>query len=345
MKQFLVEESERIEILKRHRLLAEQTTNNSKEIIMAGFSAGCFGQKGSQDPYFGIIESPKGSGNFVFQKATNDATMKSQGYVVVRIRPDNTFYYVKPGKNGQPSEFTQPRPLLKPCPAMANFGKKTEDQVNNEYLIAQYKKDNWADIEDLRTKGVDTRELSNSAIWEMVPVGNVKLYRKKGTATGTMDEKEAVRNQWVKKLRDDDGIIVNPTDIEKDKYQSVELYKINYSGLPEGLFSPNQLVYLDPTKADPSLLKDKQENESMDRKGCKETIERFYNEFKRTKGRQITNRGLVIRMKDQAQFCKNEFEGRWGIGGGKFDDMIQTLMGRKTGGPTSSGDDSIFRLQ
>jgi hypothetical protein len=83
----------------------------------------------------------------------------------------------------------------------------------------------------------------------------------------------------------------------------------------------------------------------MDRKGCKETIERFYNEFNRTKGRQITNRGLIQRMKDQAQFCKNEFEGKWGIGGGKFDEMIKVLSGRTNRGPSSSGDDSMFRLQ
>jgi len=343
MKNFLVEESERIEILKKHKLIVEQKTNNSKAIIEAGMSAGCFGQKGS-DPYFGMIESPVGSGNWVFQKKANDPTMIGQGYIVVRIRPDNTYYYVKPGKNGQQSEFSAVRPLPKPCPAMANFGKKTEDQVNNEYLITQYKKDKWATTEELRAQGVDTRELSNSTIWEMVPVGNVKLYRKKGTATGTMDDKENIKKQWVDKLRKD-GYIVNPTDTEKDNYQYVELYKINYSGLPEGLFSPNQLVYIDPKLADPKILQDKQEGETMKRKECKETIQRFFKEFERSKGRQITNRGLVQRMKDQAQFCKNEFEGQWGIGGGKFDDMIQTLMGRKTGGPTSSGDDSIFRLQ
>jgi hypothetical protein len=343
MKNFLVEEKERIEILKRHKLLVEQTKNNSQEIIRAGFTAGCFGQKGN-DRYWGIIESPKGSGNYVFQKSTNDATMKSQGYVVVRIKPDNTFYYVKPGQNGLPSEFTQPRALLNPCPAMANFGKKTEDQVNNEYLIAQYKKDKWATPEELRTQSVDIRELSNNTIWQSVTVGNVKLYKKVGTATGTMDDKEEVRKQWVEKLRKD-GYIVNPTDTEKDNYQYVELSKINYSGLPSGLFPTSQLVYLDPSKTDPKILQDKQENESMDRKGCKETIERFYNEFNRTKGRQITNRGLIQRMKDQAQFCKNEFEGKWGIGGGKFDEMIKVLSGRTNRGPSSSGDDSMFRLQ
>jgi hypothetical protein len=338
MKNFLVEESERIKILQRHKLIVEQQMPESYNKLMAGWKAGCFGQKGN-DQYFGLIKA--GNGDWVFQKTTGNQAMKNQGLVLLRIRPDGMYY----NTDLKLSRFTTPQPLPNPCPAMTNYGKKSEDEVNNEYLIAQYKKDKWATTEDLRAQGVDTRELSNSNIWQVVTVGNVKLYKKVGTASGTMDDKEAVKNQWIKKLRDDDGIIVNPTDVEKDKYQSVELYKINYSGLPEGLFSPNQLVYLDPTKADPSLLKDKQENESMDRKGCKETIERFYNEFQRTKGRQITNRGLIIRMKDQAQFCKNEFEGKWGIGGGKFDEMIKVLSGRRSGGPSSSGDDSMFRLQ
>jgi hypothetical protein len=337
MKNFLVEESERIEILKRHKLVVEQQMPESYNKLMAGWQAGCFGQKGN-DPYFGLIKTS--NGDWVFQKTTGNQALKNQGLVILRIRPDGMYY----NTDTKLTRFTTPQPLPNACPAMTNYGKKTEDQVNNEYLIAQYKKDKWATPEELRTQGVDIRELSNNTIWQSVTVGNVKLYKKVGTATGTMDDKEEVRKQWVEKLRKD-GYIVNPTDTEKDNYQYVELSKINYSGLPSGLFPTSQLVYLDPSKTDPTILQDKQENESMDRKGCKETIERFYNEFNRTKGRQITNRGLIQRMKDQAQFCKNEFEGKWGIGGGKFDEMIKVLSGRTNRGPSSSGDDSMFRLQ
>jgi hypothetical protein len=337
MKNFLVEESERIEILKRHKLVVEQQMPESYNKLMAGWKAGCFGQKGN-DPYFGLIKTS--NGDWVFQKTTGNQALKNQGLVILRIRPDGMYY----NTDTKLTRFTTPQPLPNACPAMTNYGKKTEDQVNNEYLVAQYKKDKWATPEELRTQGVDIRELSNNTIWQSVTVGNVKLYKKVGTATGTMDDKEEVRRQWVEKLRKD-GYIVNPTDTEKDNYQYVELSKINYSGLPAGLFPTSQLVYLDPSKTDPTILQDKQENESMDRKGCKETIERFYNEFNRTKGRQITNRGLIQRMKDQAQFCKNEFEGKWGIGGGKFDEMIKVLSGRTNRGPSSSGDDSMFRLQ
>jgi len=255
MKNFLVEESERIEILKRHKLVVEQQMPESYNKLMAGWKAGCFGQKGN-DPYFGLIKTS--NGDWVFQKTTGNQALKNQGLVILRIRPDGMYY----NTDTKLTRFTTPQ----------------------------------------------------------------------------------VRKQWVEKLRKD-GYIVNPTDTEKDNYQYVELSKINYSGLPSGLFPTSQLVYLDPSKTDPTILQDKQENESMDRKGCKETIERFYNEFNRTKGRQITNRGLIQRMKDQAQFCKNEFEGKWGIGGGKFDEMIKVLSGRTNRGPSSSGDDSMFRLQ
>lgn len=331
MKQFLVEESERIQILQKHKSLLKEQTVTDTQKLEAGHRAGCFGTYPVPNGKIGMLSS----GQAVFSKPS-----KSKPGEFVRFLPNNTYYFYNPTTK----QSTQAFKNQNACPAMENLGKPTEDQVNNDYLIAQYKKDKWATTEELRAQGVDTRELSNSTIWEMVPVGNVKLYRKKGIATGTMDDKEQIRNQWVEKLRKD-GYIVNPTDTEKDNYQYVELYKINYSGLPEGLFSANQLVYIDPKLADPTILQDKQEGESMKRKECKETIERFYNEFKRSRGRQITNRGLVQRMKDQSQFCKNEFEGQWGIGGGKFDDMIQVLMGRKTGGPSSTGDDSIFRLQ
>jgi len=67
MKNFLVEESERIEILKRHKLVVEQQMPESYNKLMAGWKAGCFGQKGN-DPYFGLIKTS--NGDWVFQKTT-----------------------------------------------------------------------------------------------------------------------------------------------------------------------------------------------------------------------------------------------------------------------------------
>jgi hypothetical protein len=331
MKQFLVNESQRIEILNRHRSLLNEQTVTDTQRLEAGHKAGCFGTYPVPNFKIGTLSS----GQAIFSKPS-----KSKPGEFVRFLPNSTYYFYNPTTK----QSTQAFKLQNGCPAMENLGKPTEDQINNEYLIAQDKKDGFATVEELRAKGEDIRELANPQIWEKRQRGNVAVYKRVGTATGTMDDKVNVRNQWVQKLRKD-GYIVNPTDTEKDNYQYVELYKINYSGLPEGLFSPNQLVYIDPRLADATILQDKQENESMERKECKETIERFFNEFNRTKGRQITNRGLVQRMKDQAQFCKNEFEGKWGIGGGKFDEMIKLLSGRKSGGPSSSGDDSMFRLQ
>ena len=343
MKNFLVEESERIEILKRHRLLSEQT-NNSRDIIQAGISAGCFGQKGS-DVYFGMVESPKGSGNYVFQKGTNDATMKNQGYVVVRIRPDNTYYYVKPGQNGQPSEFTQPRPLPKPCAAMANFGKKTEQELDNEYKISLAKKGGFAELPELRAKGEDTSEITDPAVWETKgPFGNVTLYKRIGTTSGGMNQTDAQRNAWITKL-DQMGYSVNPENTEKESMIPVKLYGQKIPGLPEGLFPAEQIVYIKKGQTSGSRLSQSEKDSDVDRGTCKNRIENFYNKFMYSKGRPITDISTLNIAKDEAQFCKNKYEGKWGIGGGKFDDMIALLSGRKSGGPSSSGDDSIFRLQ
>lgn len=343
MKNFLVEESERIEILKRHKLVVEQKTNNSKAIIEAGESAGCFGQKGN-DPYFGKIESPTGSGNWVFQKKANDPTMVSQGYIVVRIRPDNTYYYVKPGKNGQQAQFGPVRALPKPCAAMANYGKKTEDQVNNDYLIKLAKDAGFLELAELRTKGEDITEINNSAVWEKKgPYGNVVLYKRRGTASGGMDQKDAQRKEWIGKL-DGLGYEVNPNDVDKETMIPVRLYGQKIPGLPEGLFPAEQIVYIRKGQTTGSRLAQSEKDQDVDRKTCKDRIENFYNKFMYSKGRPITDIATLNIARDEAQFCKNKYEGKWGIGGGKYDEMIQLLSGRKTGGPTSSGDDSIFRL-
>ncbi len=342
MKNFLVEESERIEILKRHKLVVEQKTNQSYQIIKAGYDAGCFGQKGNQT-YFAIVEAPVGSGNYVFQKDTNDALMKSQGFIVVRIRPDNQYYYYKPPKNGGP-QFTQPRPLLNPCTAMTNFGKKTEDQVNNDYLIKLAKDAGFLELAELRTKGEDITEINNSAVWEKKgPYGNVVLYKRRGTASGGMDQKDAQRKEWIGKL-DGLGYEVNPNDVDKETMIPVRLYGQKIPGLPEGLFPAEQIVYIRKGQTTGSRLAQSEKDQDVDRKTCKDRIENFYNKFIYSKGRPITDVTTLNIAKDEAQFCKNKYEGKWGIGGGKYDEMIQLLSGRKTGGPTSSGDDSIFRL-
>jgi hypothetical protein len=172
----------------------------------------------------------------------------------------------------------------------------------------------------------------------------VILYKKKGTQEGGMNDQNPIKAQWITYLKDQ-GYEVNPTDTEKENYNSRRLYDI-VKNVPQGVFPPDQMVWFSSSKnLDSDKLGDKQETEDIDRGSCKNTIERFYNEFIRTKGRQVTQTANLQKMKDQAQFCKNRWDGKWGIGGGKFEDMVKVLSGRTNRGPSSSGDDSIFRLQ
>lgn len=331
MKQFLVEESERIQILQNHKSLLKEQTVSDKQKLEAGYKAGCFGKF----PIDGYQIGNLASGQTVFSKPS-----KSKPGELVRFLPNNTYYFYNPTTKQSTQAFKNPTD----CPAMENLGKPTEDQVNNEYLIAQDKKDGFAEVGELRAKGEDIRELSNPQIWEKRQRGNVAVYKRVGTTSGGMAQTDSQRVAWIDRLGQL-GYEVNPESTEKETMIPVRLYGQKIPGLPEGLFPAEQIVYIRRGQTTGSRLSQSEKDEDVDRKTCKDRIENFYNKFMYSKGRPITNITTLNIAKDEAQFCKNKYEGKWGIGGGKYDEMIQLLMGRKTGGPSSSGDDSIFRLQ
>ena len=51
-------------------------------------------------------------------------------------------------------------------------------------------------------------------------------------------------------------------------------------------------------------------------------------------------------LKYKVQACKNEFYGDWGfLGGNKMDNILDIMSGVKSGGTSSYGDDSKWRLK
>lgn len=333
MKQFLVEESERIQILQKHKSLLKEQTVSDYDKLEAGHRAGCFGTYPVPNGKPGRLSS----GQYIFSKPS-----KSKPGEFVRFLPNNTYYFYNPTTK----QSTQAFKNQIPCPAMENFGKPTEDQVNNDYLIKLAKNAGFFELAELRAKGEDTTEIDNPAVWEKKgPYGNVVLYKRRGTASGGMNQTDAQRKEWIAKL-DRLGYDVNPNDVDKEKMTPVRLYSRNIPGLPPLLFPADQIVYIKQGQTSGSRLSQTLKDEDVDRKTCKDRIQDFYDYFMRVRnGRAITNLTTLEIARDEAQFCKNKYEGKWGIGGGKFDEMIQLLSGRKTGGPTSSGSDSIFRLQ
>ena len=339
MKKFLVRESERLEILKRHKLLVEQGVKapTDLELLRAGRDAGCFGKR--DDQYWGILTLP--SGQVVFQKT---AKAKGREGFLVRILPNQTYYYYNPTTKKSTGVFDLPTK----CDAMTNFGQAPKQDPRIEADIAYYKKltPPYKTVEELIVANEYTPDINNPALWDNVKVGNTELFRKKGTQSGAItDPNNQIRQQWVKWL-EEKGYKVDPADTEKAGLTPVRLYDAKIEGLPQGIFPQDQVVYFDQAaNRDETNLKSKQEDEDVKRKECKDRIRAFYQEFLNTKGRQITDRAALQIRKDEAQFCKNRYDGKWGIGGGKFDDMIAVLSGQRRGGPSSSGEDSIFRLQ
>lgn len=333
MKQFLVNESERIEILNRHRSLLNEQTVTDRQRLEAGHKAGCFGTYPVPNSQTGLLAS----GQAVFSKPS-----KSKPGELVRFLPNNTYYFYNPTTKQSTQAFKNPNA----CPAMENLGKPTEDQVNNDYLIKLAKDAGFLELAELRAKGEkQTDEINNPAVWEKKgPYGNVVLYKKIGTTSGGMNQTDAQRSAWIDKLSQL-GYEVNPENTEKEGMIPVRLYGQKIPGLPETLFDADQIVYIRKGQTTGSRLAQSEKEQDVDRKTCKDRIENFYNRFLYSKGRPITDITTLNIAKDEAQFCKNKYEGKWGIGGGKFDEMIQLLSGRRTGGPSSSGNDSIFRLQ
>jgi hypothetical protein len=347
MKNFLVSESERIEILKRHRsLLNEQyQAPTEKQLIEAGLMAGCFGSIGQSKTVADAITFLQGkagpsrkTGKYIFEKPS-----KSKPGMMIRYLSDATYFFFNPKTQESSKIYSLPNG----CPAITNYKVEVKPDKESEARISYLKAQTppYKTLDELVAANEYTPDIRNSALYDYEKIGNVELFRKKSQQTGGMnDQNNPIRVQWTKYLKDQ-GFEVNPTDIEKEGLISGRLYDIT-KNVPQGVFPPDQLVWFAQSKnLDSDKLGDKQETEDIDRGSCKNTIERFYNEFMRTRGRQVTQTANLQKMKDQAQFCKNRWEGKWGIGGGKFEDMIKVLSGRTNRGPSSSGEDAIFRLQ
>lgn len=339
MKQFLVEESERIQILQKHKSLLKEQTVSDQDKLNAGHRAGCFGTYPVPNGSVGVLSS----GQHIFSKPS-----KSKPGEFVRFLPNNTYYFYNPKTKQSTQAFKNPNP----CPEMENFGKPTEQQLQADYTIQELKNQGFATLPELRAKNeVGLDEINNPAIWEKQTRGNVDLYKRKKSSQGTLDAKanpkDKLRNDWIEYLSTVKGYEVNPTVQQRNEWRSKKLYELGVQGLEPGVFDADQLVWIDPTKnRESTQLKSKQEKEDVERSVCRDRVTAFWNEFKNSTGLQITDLVGLQQRRDEVQFCKNKYQGDWGLfGGKKLDNWLDILSGRESGGPSSSGSDSVFRLQ
>ena len=200
----------------------------------------------------------------------------------------------------------------------------------------------WQEAKDIKT----TREnLENPKMFEKKVVNGVTLYRSvpgSGITGGLTPDQTKVIEKWTKqgaKLRKD-----------LDPEQAKTWVSRVVSPASEGYFSQDLVMYFDPEKVNDISIAQKIQTDVERRiptnvKDCKMNIEKYYLNY--TKKRPLEPNELAA-LKGKVQACKNEFYGDWGMifsGGNKMDNILDIMSGVKSGGPSSYGDDSKWRIQ
>jgi hypothetical protein len=200
----------------------------------------------------------------------------------------------------------------------------------------------WQEAKDIKT----TREnLENPKMFEKKVVNGVTLYRSvpgSGITGGLTPDQTKVIEKWTKqgaKLRKD-----------LDPEQAKTWVSRVVSPASEGYFSQDLVMFFDPEKVNDISIAQKIQTDverriPTDVKDCKMNIEKYYLNF--TKKRPLEPNELAA-LKGKVQACKNEFYGDWGVifsGGNKMDNILDIMSGVKSGGPSSYGDDSKWRIQ
>ena len=197
----------------------------------------------------------------------------------------------------------------------------------------------WQEAKDIKT----TREnLENPKMFEKKVVNGVTLYRSvpgSGITGGLTPDQTKVIEKWTKqgaKLRKD-----------LDPEQAKTWVSRVVSPASEGYFSQDLVMFFDPEKVNDISIAQKIQTDverriPTDVKDCKMNIEKYYLNF--TKKRPLEPNELAS-LKGNVQACKNEFYGDWGfLGGGKMDNILDIMSGVKPGGPSTYGDDKMWRL-
>jgi len=200
----------------------------------------------------------------------------------------------------------------------------------------------WQEAKDIKT----TREnLENPKMFEKKVVNGVTLYRSvpgSGITGGLTPDQTKVIDKWTKqgaRLRKD-----------LDPEQAKTWVSRVVSPASEGYFSQDLVMFFDPEKVNDTEIAKKIQTNVERRiptnvKDCKMNIEKYYLNF--TKKRPLEPNELAA-LKGKVQACKNEFYGDWGVifsGGNKMDNILDIMSGVKSGGPSSYGDDSKWRIQ
>jgi hypothetical protein len=338
MKQFLVEDSEKNKILRMHKSLLEQTNNKpmtDEETLRAAISVGCLKN--------GSLKRQKSTGKLFYRRESTKQAGK-----MIRYYPDMSFEFEDGSNKGK-----WKCPEIATAAAAQATAQQTAAQTtaDNESKIASEIKKGWKKLETLRAEGVDLNTLDR--VYDTQVVGNITLYRPKGSSTTFTPNTSTTdfnRDQlaFVSKF-EQKGYKLNPSRIEQSTMVKVTDKEL---GAPDDLFPNGLVMYYDPNKQsaisgrDETVLGSILDNQSVDRNVCRKNIDDYFKSFQR-KNSIVIDPATINKAKRIVQACKDEHYGKWGIAGGgnRIDNYLDILSGNKEGGPTSYGDDSIWRIK
>ena len=109
--------------------------------------------------------------------------------------------------------------------------------------------------------------------------------------------------------------------------------------LAAGYSDPNQQSTL---RRRDSPLNDILKNQDINKSACRKNISDYFNAWRT---RSVVPDDIQQASKNIVQQCANQNYGKFGIGGGKFDEMIDVLTGNHPSGIKQYGEDKQWRIQ
>jgi hypothetical protein len=337
------------------------TTLTGKDLLIAARDKKCPIAVG------GEIRTKPGGTSILYKKADYDAKFGSfKKGDELYIKDDYTFDIVKTDASGTKTMITNKTWGCKALKDDEDAKKKASETAaktkQDAEVAAKTKQDadaanasqaninktklegNWNTKKELVASGDTEQNIENPQMYEKKVISGITHYRRKVSGSigaGLTADQNSIIDSWKNKgykLRKE-------LSAEEAKTFKSEIV----SPASEGYFSQDLIMYFDPTTLQTLDITDVIQNAvknriPKDKKDCKQTIEAYYVSFKK-KRPLAPNEFNALKTKTQA--CKNEFYKDWGTfgGGSKSDEILDMMLGLKSGGPSSYGEDSKWRLQ
>jgi alkaline phosphatase len=342
MKNFIVEDTEKKSILQMHKsLMKEQVTQRATgelspdlKVLRQAMAAGCLKN--------GSLKTKKSTGEYFYRKPSAKEPGKEVDFFA-----NMTYKFSDGSKSGK---WVCPEIATQAAAAATAAATAAQTSADNESKIETLKKQGYKTLDELRKENVDLTTLDK--VYKKVTIGNVDLYISAGTTNFTPNTSTAEFNQdqlsFISQF-EKKGYKLNPTRLEQSALVKVTDKEL---GAPTDLFPNGLVMWYNPNAQsqisgrEGSVLSDILSNQSIDRQACRKNVKDYFETFKR-KNSIVIDPATINKAKRIVQACKDEHYGQWGIAGGgnRLDSYLDILSGNKEGGPTSYGDDSIWRIK